>query len=553
MKTKKIILQKNMKKASCFFLSSFMALELLSVPAKAETIVPTETITVETAILPETEFIAPLPQNGELQIKTAEASTQTEEKLLEVKANNAKEIDNLIRGLNYDKYEILSKQGDKIENFVPKEGKKIGDKYIVIERKKHTLATNPVDISVVQSIIDSAYPGSLQLANNGLAENRPDSLVLPRKPLNITIDLPGLEKRNTIKVENPTYANVTAAIDELINEWAKNHSGTHTIPAKIQYNESMVYSKSQIAAALNVNADLLEKSLGIDFTAVANGEKNVMIAAYKQIFYTVSAETPSKPSDLFTDDVTAEDLTSLGVNSKNPPVMVKNVSYGRTIYVKLETSYNSKEVEAAFKALINKVNISGNTKYEDILKNSSFTAVVLGGDSQIHNQVLTKNFDDIRNIIKDNATFSLKNPAYPISYTASFLKDNGIAAVNNLTEYIETTSTEYSKGKINLKHTGGYVAQFVVEWDELTYDNEGKEVLTHKAWNNNWNSTTAGFNTVIPLPANAKNIHIYARECAGLFWEWWRVILDEHNVALSPEINVSVWGTTLYPGAAINH
>ncbi len=41
----------------------------------------------------------------------------------------------------------------------------------------------------------------------------------------------------------------------------------------MQYTESMVYSKSQIASALNVNAKYLDNSLNIDFNAVANGEK----------------------------------------------------------------------------------------------------------------------------------------------------------------------------------------------------------------------------------------------------------------------------------------
>ncbi len=60
----------------------------------------------------------------------------------------------------------------------------------------------------------------------------------------------------------------------------------------------MVYSKSQISSALNVNAKVLENSLGVDFNAVANNEKKVMILAYKQIFYTVSADLPKNPSDL---------------------------------------------------------------------------------------------------------------------------------------------------------------------------------------------------------------------------------------------------------------
>lgn len=279
-----------------------------------------------------------------------------------------------------------------------------------------------------------------------------------------------------------------------------------------------------------------------------------MVAAYKQIFYTVSAELPNNPSDLFDDSVHFEELTRKGVSNDAPPVMVSNVAYGRTIYVKLETSSKSKDVQAAFKALLKNVNTNVETsaQYKDIFEESSFTAVVLGGDSQKHNQIVSKDFNDIRGIIKDNAEFSLKNPAYPISYTSVFLKDHSIAAVHNNTDYIETTSTEYSKGKIILDHYGAYVAQFEVAWDEFSYDENGNEVLTHKTWDGNWKDKTAHFSTVIPLPANSKNIRIYARECTGLAWEWWRTVIDEYNVPMSNEIKVSIGGTTLYPTGSIN-
>ena len=231
-----------------------------------------------------------------------------------------------------------------------------------------------------------------------------------------------------------------------------------------------------------------------------------MVAAYKQIFYTVSAELPNNPSDLFDDSVPFEELTRKGVSNDAPPVMVSNVAYGRTIYVKLETNSKSKDVQAAFKALLKDVNTNVETsgQYKDIFEESSFTAVVLGGDSQKHNQVVSKDFNDIRKIIQDNAEFSLKNPAYPISYTSVFLKDNSIAAVHNNTDYIETTATEYSKGKIILDHYGAYVAQFEVAWDEVSFDENGQEVLSHKTWDGNWKDKTAHFSTVIPLPPNSK-------------------------------------------------
>ncbi|WP_411167970.1 thiol-activated cytolysin family protein [Clostridium sp. MB05] len=470
---------------------------------------------------------------------------------LVAKNDNASDIDLGISNLDYNKYEVLASNGDRVESFVPKEGLFSNDKFIVVERNKKSITTSPVDISIIDSVTDRTYPGALQLVNGDFVDNKPNLLTAKRKPLNISIDLPGMGKEKITTVNNPTYGNVSGAIDDLVSLWNNKYSNSHTLPARTQYSESMVYSKSQIASALNVNANVLNNSLGIDFDAVSNGEKKVMVAAYKQIFYTVSAELPNNPSDLFDESVTFNELTRKGVSNQAPPVMVSNVAYGRTIYVKLETNSKSKDVQAAFKALLKDGSINTNNQYKDIYDDSSFTAVVLGGDSSEHNKIITKDFDEVRNVIKNNAVFSTRNPGYPISYTSVFLRDNSVAAVHNKTDYVETTSTEYSKGKIILDHYGAYVAQFEVSWDEVSYDENGEEILTHKEWEGNDKNKTAHFNTVIPLPANAKNIKILAWELTGLAWEGWRNIINEQNVPLTNEIKVTIGGTTLYPSANV--
>lgn len=485
-------------------------------------------------------------------VNTAKADVSGAQVLSYEYQNARQEIDQAIRGLNYNKYQILSHNGEMVDSFVPKEGKLSNGKLIVIERKKKSLTTNPADISVVNSVIDRTYPGALQLANRDLVENRPTLMMVERKPIDISVNLAGLEN-NTVTVENPTYGNVTKAINELVNKWSREYGATHTLPAQLQYTASMVHSKSQVSAALNVNADFLEKSLGIDFKAIGSGEKKVMVVAFKQIFYNATAKIPTNPSDLFADGVTVKTLRNAGMNDENPPVMVSNVAYGRTIYVKLETSSKSRDVEAAFKALIEKVNVSASTKYSDILENSSFTAVVLGGDSENHGKILTNNFDEIMQVLKTNAAFSTGNPGYPITYTANFLKDNSVAIVNNATDYVETTATEYNGGSININHRGAYIAQFEITWDEFSYDAAGNEKVEKKAWEGNWKGRTASFSTTISLPANARNIRIFARECTGLAWEWWRTVVDMKNVTLTNKINVNLSGTTLKPRCKVEH
>ncbi|GLI04474.1 hypothetical protein YDYSG_05040 [Paenibacillus tyrfis] len=213
--------------------------------------------------------------------------------------NELNDTDTGIASLNYDRNEVLAVKGDQISSFVPKEGLLSNGKFIVVEREKKSLATSPVDISIIDSMTSRTYPGAIQLANRAFSDNQPDLIMSPRKPLNISIDLPGLKSENTITVSNPTYSSVSGAVDQLVSTWVEKYSGTHTLPARLQYAESMVYSKNQISSALNVNAQVLNNTLGIDFNAVASGEKKVMVAAYKQIFYTVSAALPNNPSRPF--------------------------------------------------------------------------------------------------------------------------------------------------------------------------------------------------------------------------------------------------------------
>ncbi|GAA0079192.1 anthrolysin O/cereolysin O family cholesterol-dependent cytolysin Alo [Clostridium sp. CTA-5] len=465
--------------------------------------------------------------------------------------NDLNDIDKNIYGLSYDPNEILSYNGDSVESFVPAEGFENPNKYIVVKREKKHISDSTSDISIIDSVNDRTYPGAIQLANRNLVENKPNLVSCKRKPVTISVDLPGMGEDGKKVVNSPTYSSVNASINSLLDTWNTKYSSRYTIPTRMSYSDSMVYSKSQLSTMFGCNFNILGKSLNIDFDSIFKGEKQAMIVAYKQIFYTVSVDAPEHPSDFFGDGVTFNELSLKGVNKNNPPAYVSNVAYGRTIYVKLETTSKSANVKSAFKALISNQDIKANAEYQDILDQSSFTATVLGGGAKEHTKVISKDFNEIRNIIQDNSVYSPKNPGYPISYTSTFLKDNSIASINNKTEYVETTATEYTSGKIVLDHSGAYVAQFEVTWDEVNYDKNGNEIIEHKVWSGSDKDRTAHFNTEIYLKGNARNICVKAWECTGLAWEWWRQVIDAENIPLVKERKISIWGTTLYPKKSV--
>lgn len=465
--------------------------------------------------------------------------------------NEINDIDKNIYGLSYNPDKILSSKGESVDSFVPAQGFDTPNKYIVVKREKKSISDSTADISIIDSINDRTYPGAIQLANRNLVENKPDIISCKRKPITISVDLPGMSEDGSKVVNSPTYSTVNSSINSLLDTWNTKYASKYTIPTRMSYTDAMVYSKSQLSTMFGCNFKILDKALNIDFNSIFKGEKQAMVVAYKQIFYTVSVDAPEKPSDLFGDNVSFHELALKGVDNENPPAYVSNVAYGRTIYVKLETTSKSANVKAAFKALVSNQDISGNTEYEDILEQSSFTATVLGGGAEAHNKVVTKDFNEIQNIIQNNSVYSPKNPGYPISYTSTFLKDNRIATVNNKTEYIETTSTEYTNGKIVLDHSGAYVAQFEVTWDEVSYDKDGNEIIEHKIWSGSDKDKTAHFNTEIYLKGNARNISVKAWECTGLAWEWWRQVIDAQNIPLVKERTFSIWGTTLYPNKSV--
>ncbi|MGR5909059.1 thiol-activated cytolysin C-terminal domain-containing protein [Bacillus paranthracis] len=73
---------------------------------------------------------------------------------------------------------------------------------------------------------------------------------------------------------------------------------------------------------------------------------------------------------------------------------------------------------------------------------------------------------------------------------------------------------------MTLDHYGAYVAQFDVSWDEFTFDQNGKEVLTHKTWEGSGKDKTAHYSTVIPSSTKFKKYknrskRMY-RSCMGM-------------------------------------
>ncbi|MEO1632522.1 MAG: thiol-activated cytolysin family protein, partial [Bacteroidota bacterium] len=128
-------------------------------------------------------------------------------------------------------------------------------------------------------------------------------------------------------------------------------------------------------------------------------------------------------------------------SSSAPPAYVSEVSYGRIILFKMETSssYQAADVEAAFRYATGASVTDGDlaATYENILQESSVEVTVLGGNPGDYPSAFSSpSPGDLAQVIEgENAIFSANNPGEPIAYAVKFLKDDTLAKLGYTTEY----------------------------------------------------------------------------------------------------------------------
>ncbi len=470
-------------------------------------------------------------------------------------SENAKKINDEIKGLVYDPLQVMAFQGETITKFIPKTGLMDNDRFVVVTKTKHEV-NGKYDIAVPNARKDITYPGALLIGNQKLVEGVPDPLVVRRRPMEITIDLPGLTENNHVEVENPNYTGVTKGMNILLNNWLKNKANQFSISANMSYKKSILYDEKSMALTFGCDVEYLQNRLGIDFQAITKQESSAYLIQFKQIYYTVSAQLPEFPADVFADDVTWDDIR-MKIDANNPPCYVQNVQYGREVYLLLQSSMSSSDLKAHVEGNLTlsntKISSNQSAEMQQMNKNINCTIITLGGKPVVVNGNLQHDhiIEKVNELIQENVVLSADNPAFPLSYTVAFLKDNKIASIQGKSEYITSEATIFKSGKLNLYHGGAYVARFYITWEEIEYDDLGNIVVTKKQWDRNGHQVTAGFSTMINFKANVRNIHVVAQGATGLVWEPWRTSLDS-VYPLIQERSIGIYGTTLNQTVQVN-
>ena len=456
------------------------------------------------------------------------------------------DINQYVKGLNYDSHDILYSKGTGESIKKPKEAQGDENSFKVITRTKKSVENGSADISAISGNSVDVYPGALLQANTKLMDGQPVPInTSDRSDVQLTVNLPNIGGNGTVTCQ-PTYSDTKRAIDDVVYNWYNNSDRPQNTKANYDMKYSMISSEAQAKADFGVDLGSLLK---IDFNKIQNNEKQVMVMAYKQIYYNVSipAYPTGDPAAAF-GSYTSIDEVKNAFDAKNPPVYIRNVDYGRMIYLKMETSSNSSEVEAALKAAIKGVDVSGNTTYKNILANTQFNVLVIGGNTEHAGEfVSVESLDEVKNIINNDASLSENNIGtfQPISYTTTFLKDNNQATISRTSEYIETSVEEHKRAKVSIHQEAAFACKeiYFLTSKIQDFDDKGRPIYAGSTRQYSERGLTCCKTRNFSIPANSSQYYFAYDITWGTDWPF-KLYVDRNNHdALYKNIDITVHGT----------
>lgn len=394
-------------------------------------------------------------------------------------AKRAQEISDYIMTLQYDPSAILNVQnidGGSLKTLVNSDTANTleNNDLIVCTEVDYNLQQNAEQVAILRPTNGIIWPGALVKINAGLLNGMPEPVTLKPAPTTLRIDLPGIGANGTILVNEPSNSNTQTEIDNALDWWNNNqYVEGYVNPSNSSYSVATSFSSQQLAIDLGLNVKWTGGNVSGQFNYTSSSTNKVAMMTFKQVFYTVTYDTPSEPGIVFDPSVSPEQVKSTFSNSE-PPGYVHSVSYGRIIMFRMVTNEfaTSSEVEGAMKYSTGTTTVSATlaAKYKSILQNSSIEVVTIGGNAEVASHAVTaQDFGDLEPILTgENAVYSKSNPGVPIAYTVKFLMDNKVAKMGYTTDYTATECTTSKKGSISVKCTGAitvYAYASYKTWD----------------------------------------------------------------------------------------
>ncbi len=363
-------------------------------------------------------------------------------------------INDFIRGLAYDPDALMNVQeiglsdGSKstlkqtTQNSYYQNGE---NEYVTCINKSYNLQQNAEQVAILRPTNGIIWPGALVKINTGLLDGMPEPITLKPAPVTLSIDLPGMGDNGVLKIKDPSNANVQSEIDNALNWWNNNkYVEGYRNATNSSLRTTMGYSSEQLAIGVGLNVKWASGDVSAKFNFNSSNESYTYMSVFKQVFYTVTCNTPENPASVFDPSVALASAKS-SFDAANVPGYVHSVSYGRIIMVKITT--NSKQADSKIEAAVNYANTADatfNLAHEQVLKNSTIEIITIGGDAgaalgityvTANQNESANNSGIINKAIVNSAYYNKNNPGVPVAYTVKYLKDNKVAKMGYTTDY----------------------------------------------------------------------------------------------------------------------
>lgn len=301
---------------------------------------------------------------------------------------------------------------------------------------------------------DAIFPGAL-LSGNGLENGTFTPIGIPRGAGTISVEglnfQAGAQYARTLpEISGST---VNQAMQEILSD-----SVTVGTSANIDTKIEQVFDFDHLMFKVGLSAKFPFGKLKGNFKIERTEARNYYLMRYRQVFYTMTYQTPETPFSVFRD---GENFTDPAHQiSKNDPVLyVSSASYGRSFFFLVKSRFSMEDVEASLKAAFgakagntdkeneeenkgNGVAINSKFKHSKILNESEITYVALGGNAAAASGILKANggtemFNALRKMVADPATsvYTRDNPGRLLSYNLRYLKNNKMARMSFSTVY----------------------------------------------------------------------------------------------------------------------
>lgn len=433
---------------------------------------------------------------------------------------DAESINEYIFGLNYDPEAMLNVQdtggsaSQRTLNSQNTDNTVYEGNIVNCVTKDYTLESNFDDVAILRPVAGVIYPGALVVGNQDMLDGAPNPISIDRAPMTLTVDLPGMGSNGVIEIDDPNNATVQVGIDDALNWWNNNaYQDGYLNASNSSYQAATSYSSTQLSLDIGLNSAWATGSIASQMELESNSERRVASMVFKQVFYTVTMNTPQSinPAGVFGPNVSLEDVQTI-INEENPAAYVSSVNYGRIIMLRMETTNMNTDISLEsvlqYTTGVNEGEIDINSTYEEVLEESSINIITIGGNAEVSSSAVdAANMSEgpgaLNYIITgENAVYSATNPGVPIAYTIRYLNDNSIAKMGYTTDYTveECGSNPYEHEQIKVYN------DFEVRNLRFRYYYSYNEADEEMYFDSGWTTITDESQQTFNIPDGAWNV-----------------------------------------------